>query len=109
MLPILVIVGLDDAIALGTGTGGPPVFNGVEQDVFAPSGNVSVVVHNSDVPVLVFDVSAAASEEDLLAKCASGEIEPLAAGTVKQRPIINSTDSAISLKVKSRGEAPRVS
>lgn len=102
MLPILVVVGFDDAVTLCTG--GPPVFNGVEQDVFAPSGNVTVVVHNGDVPVLVFDVSDAVSEGDFFAKCAAGEIVPLASGTVKQRPIISSTETAGNFKVKSRGE-----
>jgi hypothetical protein len=102
MLPILVVVGWDDAVTLCTG--GAPVFNGVEQDVFAPSGNLTVVVHNSDAPVLVFDVSDAVSEDDFLAKCAAGEIVPLATGTVKQRPIINETARALNFKVKSRGE-----
>lgn len=64
MLPILVVVGWDDAVTYCTD--GPPVFNGVEQDAVAPSGNLTVVVHNSDIPILVFDVSAAASEEDFL-------------------------------------------
>lgn len=101
MLPILVVVGFDDATTLCTG--GPPVFNGVEQNTLSPSGNVSVVVHNSDVPVLVFDVSDAVSEEDFFAKCATGEIVPLATGTAKQRPIINVTDTAVNFKVKTRG------
>lgn len=102
MLPILVIVGWDDATTFCTG--GPPVFNGVEQDVFSPSGNLTVVVHNSDAPVLVFDVSDAVSEDDFFAKCAAGDIGPLATGTVKQRPIITIGDSAVNFKVKSRGE-----
>ncbi|MGB9346499.1 MAG: hypothetical protein WCA90_10740, partial [Ilumatobacteraceae bacterium] len=55
MLPILVVVGWDDAVELCTDM--RPVINGVEQIVLAPSGNSSVVVHNSDAPVLVFDVS----------------------------------------------------
>ncbi len=101
MLPILVVVGWDDAVTYCTD--GPPVFNGVEQDAVAPSGNLTVVVHNSDIPILVFDVSAAASEEDFFEKCAAVEIVPLATGTAKQRPIINVTESAINLKVKSRG------
>ena len=53
---LLVVVGWDDAVTYCTG--GPPVFNGVEQVAVAPSGNVSIVVHNSDIPILVFDVSA---------------------------------------------------
>lgn len=101
MLPVLVVVGWDDAVTLCSG--GPPVFNGVEQNTSSPSGNFSVVVHNSDVPILVFDVSGAVSEEDFLAKCAAGEIVPIATGTAKQRPIINGTDSAINFKVKTRG------
>ena len=100
-LPILAVFGWDDPVTLCTG--GPPVFNGVVQVVPTPSGNVHEVVHNGDVPVLVFDVSAATSEPDFIAKCASGEIEPLATGTAKQRPIINVTDSAINFKVKSQG------
>jgi hypothetical protein len=101
MLPILVVVGWDDAVTLCTG--GPPVFNGVQQSVSSPSGNLSVVVHNSDVPILVFDVSAAESEADFIAKCAAGQIVPLAIGTAKQRPIINETDSAVNFKVKTGG------
>jgi hypothetical protein len=101
MLPILVVVGWDDARTLCTG--GPPVFNGVEQNVSSPSGNFSIVVHNSDVPILVFDVSAAATEDEFFAKCAAGEIVPLATGTAKQRPILHFTDRAFSIKVKTRG------
>ena len=84
-------------------TGGPPVFNGIQQNVFSPSGNFSAVVHNSDIPILVFDVSAAESEADFIAKCAAGEIVPLATGTAKQRPIIHETNSAFGVKVKTRG------
>ena len=101
MVPILVVVGWDDAVTFCTG--GPPVFNGVQQDAFAPSGNVSIVVHNSDIPILVFDVSDAVSEDDFFAKCAAREIAPLATGTAKQRPIINETESAGNFKVKTRG------
>lgn len=101
MLPILVVVGWDDAVELCTDM--RPVINGVEQIVLAPSGNSSVVVHNSDAPVLVFDVSAAKDEEDFIAKCKSGAIEPLATGTVKQRPIINSSGGFTNFKVKSSG------
>jgi hypothetical protein len=100
-LPILAVFGWDDPVTLCTG--GPPVFNGVIQVVPTPSGNFSQVVHNGDIPVLVFDVSAATSEPDFIAKCASGEIAPLATGTAKQRPIINETDSAFNFKVKSQG------
>jgi hypothetical protein len=100
-LPIVVTVGWDDAVTLCTG--GPPVFNGVEQTVSSPSGNFSVVVHNGDVPILVFDVLEADSEADFFAGCAAGEIVPLATGTAKQRPIINFTDSAVNFKVKTRG------
>jgi hypothetical protein len=101
MLPIVVVVGWNDAVTLCTG--GPPVFNGVEQDVFSPSGNLSIVVHNSDAPVLVFDVSAASSEADFIAKCAAGEIVPLATGTAKQRPIISFNPSGGFIKVKTSG------
>ena len=101
MLPIVVVVGWDDAVTLCTG--GPPVLNGVQQDVSSPSGNFSTVVHNSDVPVLVFDVSAAANRADFIAKCAAGEIVPLATGTAKQRPIINFTDSAVNVMIKTSG------
>ena len=101
MLPILVVVGWDDAVTWCTD--GPPVFNGVEQVVSSPSGNLSVLVHNNDVPILVFDVSAADSAPDFFAKCATGEIVPLATGTAKQRPNIHETDSAFGFKVKTRG------
>jgi len=101
MLPIFVVVGWDDSIVFCTD--GPPVFNGVEQDVFAPSGNFGIVVHNEDVPVLVFDVSSVADEDEFLAACGAGDLLPLAEGTVKQRPIINFTEDAVNFKVKSRG------
>lgn len=101
-LPIVIAIGWDDAVALCTG--GPPVFNGVEQRVTTPSGNTSVVVHNDDAPVLVFDASPATSEPDFIAKCAAGEIVPLATGTVQQRPIVHETDRAFRLKVKSHGD-----
>jgi hypothetical protein len=101
MLPILVVVGWDDAETYCAG--GPPVFNGVEQVVVAPSGNVSIVVHNSNIPILVFDVSSADNEEDFFEKCAAGEILPLATGTATQRPIIHQTESAANVKAKTRG------
>jgi hypothetical protein len=101
MLPILVIVGWDDAVTYCTD--GPPVLNGVEQNVSSPSGNFSIVVHNSDVPILVFDVSDADDENDFFEKCAAGDIVPLAIGTAKQRPIIGFTDRAVNFKVKTRG------
>jgi hypothetical protein len=101
MRPILVVVGWDDAVTYCSGR--PPVFNGVGQVVVAPSGNVSTVVHNSDIPILVFDVSGAASDEDFFEKCADGKIVPLATGTAKQRPIIHQTDSAATVKANTRG------
>jgi hypothetical protein len=101
MLPIFVVVGWDDSTVFCTG--GPPVFNGVEQDVIAPSGNLHIVVHNEDIPVLVFDVSSVADEDEFLAACGAGDLLPLAEGTVKQRPIINVTEDAVNFKVKSRG------
>jgi hypothetical protein len=100
-LPIVVVVGWDDAVTLCTG--GPPVFNGVEQAVATPAGNLTVIVHNSDIPVLVFDVSAADDEDDFIAKCAAEEIVPLATGTAKQRPIIHASDDGAIIKVKTRG------
>ena len=101
MLPVLVVVGWDDAVTYCSG--GPPVFNGVGQAAVAPSGRVSTVVHNSDIPILVFDVSGAASDDDFLKKCAAEEIVPLATGTAKQRPIVLETDSAVNVKAKTRG------
>lgn len=98
---LLVIVGWDDSLVFCNG--GPPVFNGVQQVVATPSGNVTTVVHNGDVPVLVFDVTDVTSEEDFFISCGSGDLAPLATGTVKQRPIIAVTDSAVNFKVKSRG------
>jgi hypothetical protein len=100
-LPIFVVVGWDDSI--GFCTGGPPVFNGIEQNVSTPSGNLGIVVHNEDVPVLVFDVSSVASEEEFLAACASGELQPLAQGTAKQRPNIQITANAVNFSVKTQG------
>lgn len=100
-LPIVAVFGFDNALTLCTG--GDPVFNGVFQGVPSPSGNFSGVTHNNDVPVLVFDVSAADSQEDFLAKCAAGEIVPLATGTAKQRPTVSETDTAVNFKVKSQG------
>lgn len=100
-LPIFVQVGWDNSVAFCTGQ--PPVVNGVQQNVVAPSGNMTFVVHNGDIPVLVFDVSSVASEEEFFEKCGSGDLLPLAQGTVKQRPIINSTEDSVIAKVKSRG------
>ena len=100
-LPIFVQVGWDDSVAFCTGQ--PPVVNGVQQTVASPSGNVTIVVHNEDIPVLVFDVSGVANEEEFREQCGSGDLLPLAQGTVKQRPIINVTEDAVIVKVKSRG------
>jgi hypothetical protein len=100
-LPIFVQVGWDDSVAFCTDQ--PPVFNGVEQDTISPSGNLSIVVHNADIPVLVFDMSSVDSQEEFFEECASGDLLPLAQGTVKQRPVINFTEDAVNLKVKSRG------
>ena len=100
-LPIFVQVGWDDSVEFCTG--GPPVINGVQQTVVSPSGNETIVVHNGDIPVLVFDVSSVDSEEEFREACASGDLLPLAQGTVKQRLIINFTDDAVTVKVKSRG------
>lgn len=102
MLPILVVVGWDNAETFCSD--GPPVLNGVAQFVSSPSGNSSAVVHNSDVPVLVFDVSGVDTPEEFFQKCLAEVIVPLAIGTVKQRPITNVTDRAVNFKVKSRGE-----
>jgi hypothetical protein len=99
MRPVLVAVGWDDAVTYCSG--GPPVFNGVGQVVVAPSGHVSTVVHNSDIPILVFDVSGA--DNGFFEKCAAGEIVPLATGTAKQRPIVHETESAANVKAKTRG------
>ena len=82
---------------------GPPVENGVEQVALPPSGGYHVVVHNSDIPVLVFDVTDVLTEEDFFAGCAAGDIVPLATGTAKQRPIINGDDSGQTVKIKSMG------
>ena len=100
-LPIFVVVGWENAATFCGG--GPPVPNGVEQVTEAPSGNVSTLVHNSDIPVLVFDVSKADDEEDFFSKCAAGVIVPFATGTAKQRPIINQTENVVSFKAKTRG------
>jgi hypothetical protein len=101
MRGIVAIVGWDDALVFCNG--GPPVPNGVEQLVLTPSGNVTAVVHHGDIPVLVFDVTDIEDENDFFEKCASGELEPFATGTVKQRPIINATATAVNFKVKSSG------
>ena len=100
-LPIFVVVGWDDATRFCEND--PPVPNGVEQVTEAPSGNETTVVHNSDIPILVFDVSDADGEDDFFKKCAAGDIVPFATGTAKQRPIINVTESAVNFKVKTRG------
>jgi hypothetical protein len=101
VLPIFVQVGWDNSVAFCTGQ--PPVVNGVQQTVVSPSGNMTFVVHNGDIPVLVFDVSSVASEEEFFEKCGSGDLLPLAQGTVKQRPIVNFTKDSVIVKVKSRG------
>ena len=97
VLPVLVAIGWDDAQTLCDE--GPNVASGVEQVVLAPWGNVSVVVHNSDIPILVFDVS----DENFVEQCAAGEAVPLATGTAKQRPIIHQDESAANFKAKTRG------
>lgn len=101
MRRIVVIVGFDDALVFCND--GPTVPNGVEQVALPPSGNFAAVVHNGDIPVLVFDVTDVDDEADFFEKCAAGDLEPLATGTVKQRPIINGTATAVNFKVKSSG------
>jgi hypothetical protein len=98
---LVAFFGWDDALTLCTG--GPPVFNGVIQIVETPSGNFSQVVHNADVPVLVFDVTGVADEAEFVFLCATGQLPPLATGTAKQRPIVTGTDTGDTLKVKSQG------
>lgn len=110
-LPILTVIGWDAATADDEGDDGfgahcdgqPPVFNGVEQFLETPSGNVRVVVHNADIPVLLFDVTGVNSPEEFYEACAAGELTPLAQGTVKQRPIVHADDDGFTVKVKSRG------
>ena len=111
IVPVLTVVGWDAAVPGdddqdgfgGFCVGEPPVFNGVQQTVVTPAGNDTIVVHNADVPVLLFDVSGVDSREEFDSACASGDLEPLAQGTVKQRPIINVTEDGVTSKVKSRG------
>lgn len=101
-VPMIANVGWSDPIAWCTG--GPPELNGVIQRFETPSGSTfHEVVHNSDAPVLLFDVSSVASVEEFLEKCASGELAPLATGTVKQRPNINGTPTVFNFMVKSSG------
>ena len=105
IVPVLVIVGwesIDDVCA------GPPAMNGVEQAVLSPSGNGTSVVHNEDAPVLLFDVTGIATEDEFFARCADGGVQPFAEGTVKQRPIIHNTGRSFSIKVKSQGEVTDV-
>ncbi len=98
---LVAIIGWDDPVAFCSG--GPPVFNGVEQVVLSPSGNTTIVVHNGDVPVLVFDVTDVADEDAFFFECAEGTLVPLATGTVKQRPIIHVDDAGVTQKIKSTG------
>ena len=98
---LVAIFGWDNAVEFCTGS--PPVFNGVEQVALPPSGSYHVVVHNSDVPVLVFDVTDVTDQQEFFQGCASGALVPLATGTAKQRPIINGDDSIQTLKIKSMG------
>jgi len=99
---LVAIFGFDNAITFCNW--GPPVKNGVEQVALPPSGGFHVVVHNSDIPVLVFDVTDVLDEDAFFAGCAAGDIVPFATGTAKQRPIINGNDSGQStLKIKSTG------
>ncbi len=98
---MLLAVGWDSVEAFCSGP--PNVPNGVEQDVFSPSGNFTGVVHNADIPVLLFDVSAFASEDDFLAACFAGDVEAFATGPMKQRPILVGNPSGFSIKVSSHG------
>ncbi len=100
-LPLLAVFGWDDEISFCTG--GDPVENGVVQVVETPSGNFTDVVHNGDIPVLVFDVTDIDSEAQFISLCATGQLEPLATGTAKQRPIINGNDTGLTIKIKSQG------
>jgi hypothetical protein len=98
---LLAVFGWESAIQFCTG--GPPVFNGVIQVVETMSGNFTEVVHNGDIPVLVFDVTDVDSELEFIDSCATGELEPLATGTAKQRPIITGNETGLTVKIKSQG------
>ncbi len=94
-------VGWDSAV--GFCQGGPPVFNGVLQLVETPGGTVHILVHNADVPVMLFDVTEISGPEEFFARCAAGELLPLATGQAKQRPVINEGEQTASVKVASHG------
>jgi len=98
---LLAVFGWNDANQL---CAEPPVENGVIQVVETPSGNFTDVVHNGDIPVLVFDVTDVASEElFFFLLCVTEQLEPLATGTAKQRPIITGNDTGLTIKIKSQG------
>lgn len=100
--PLVVFVGRTDVTSLCSGA--PPDENGVIQFVDAPSGNRTTIVHNSDAPVVVYDVSDVEDEDDFFFQlCVEGTLEPFASGTVKQRPILTGDQTGFTLKVKSMG------
>jgi len=99
---LVAIIGFDDATVL-CDPEGEPVENGVIQIVETPSGNFSEVVHNSDAPVLVFDVTEIEDEDEFFFLLCTGQLDPFAWGTVKQRPIIIGDDTGLTQKIKSMG------
>lgn len=84
-------------------TDGPPVDNGVEQLVSLPTGDFHLLVHNGDVPVMVFDVTEVPGPGAFFAGCAAGEIAPFATGEAKQRPNLHIREDSLTVKVNSHG------
>lgn len=99
---IFTVFGFDDAITFCTD--GAPVQNGVEQLVSLPSGDVHLLVHNEDLPVMVFDVTDVPGPGAFFAGCAAGEIVPFAEGEVRQRPNLHIGEDSFRVKVNSHGE-----
>lgn len=98
---LFLVVGWDDPVTHCTGQ--PPVFNGVEQLVASPSDNTHLLVHNEDVPVMLFDVTDMPGPGAFYQMCAEGTIEPFATGEARQRPNLHFRGDTFMITVKSHG------
>jgi hypothetical protein len=95
------VFGWDDPITFCTD--GAPVANGVEQLVSLPTGDFHLLVHNEDIPVMVFDVTEVPGPGAFFTGCAAGEIVPFATGEARQRPNIHISEDSFFAKVNSHG------
>lgn len=96
------VFGFDDPITYCTD--GPPAQNGVEQLVSLPARDFHLLVHNEDLPVMVFDVTDVPGPGAFISGCAAGEIAPFAEGDVRQRPNLHIGEDSFRVKVNSHGD-----